>query len=128
MEAIAAIVLIVVVVLVLLGLTIFRFGLSLFQTGKPEEPGADPEGALRYPIPTGQDPAVVMTALRRAGFTAEPRLHKNDDAIVIMRADGQPPDREEVRSVLVGARNTDVDGSLNVPQEAVTFADESRGR
>jgi hypothetical protein len=77
---------------------------------------------LRYQVPPGQDPAVVINALRQAGFEASPDSEPGPSSpIVIVGApDGGEPDREAVRATLVLANGTNI-----VPEES---DDAERGR
>jgi hypothetical protein len=59
--------------------------------------------SLRYQVPPGQDPAVVLAALRSAGYTATADDRGlGDKALLITGPDGDEPDREAVREVLAG--------------------------
>jgi hypothetical protein len=86
---------------------------------------------LRYQIPPGQDPALVLNALHRAGYDASPDSEPvpSSPIVIIGESDGDEPDREAVRATLV-----QVDGSNINPEDSgavergrVLFADEKPG-
>lgn len=77
---------------------------------------------LRYQVPPGQDPAVVITALRRAGYNASPDSEPGPSSpvVIVGAPDGGEPDREAVRATLTLANGTNI-----VPEES---GDAERGR
>ena len=81
---------------------------------------------LRYEVPPGQDPALVLAGLRRAGYDASADSEPGPSSpMVIIGATGGAPDREAVRRTLA-----DLDGTNIVPEESgpvrtpVRFVDE----
>jgi hypothetical protein len=69
---------------------------------------------LRYEVPPGQDPAVVVAGLRQAGYDASADSEPGPSSpIVIIGATGGAPDREDVRR-----RLADLDGTNVVPEES----------
>ena len=88
----------------------------------------DDRSTLRYEVPEGQDPAVVLAGLRQAGYDASADSEPGPSSpIVIIGAHGGGPDREAVRRTL-----TDLDGTNVVPEESgqvqrsrVRFSDEA---
>jgi hypothetical protein len=77
---------------------------------------ADERPTLRYRIPAGQDPALVLAGLRRAGYDASADSEPGPSSpIVIIGATGGAPDREAVRRALA-----DIDGTNVVPEESGT--------
>jgi hypothetical protein len=69
---------------------------------------------LRYAVPPGQDPAVVLAGLRQAGYDASADSEPGPSSpIVIIGATGAEPDREDVRRTL-----RDLDGTNIVPNES----------
>jgi hypothetical protein len=84
---------------------------------------ADPEvETLRYAVPTGQDPAVLSTALLQQGFeaTSEPAPHGHD--LLIACHAGQ---RDRIREVIARTDTASMEGPgprLDVGR--VRFADE----
>jgi xanthine/CO dehydrogenase XdhC/CoxF family maturation factor len=83
---------------------------------------------LRYALPPGQDPALVVAELRRAGYEVSPDSEPGPSSpIVIIGTHDGEPDREAVRRALA-----DIDGTNIVPGESgkaqrqqVRFVDES---
>lgn len=57
---------------------------------------------LEYSVPTGQDPAVILAALERAGFTAGVDPHGAHQVVMVKCPDGPEQVRSEVRA-LIGA-------------------------
>jgi hypothetical protein len=60
--------------------------------------------SLRYRVPEGQDPAVVLSSLRAAGYVAAADdLGGGNSGLLVSSPDGAAPDREAVRAVIVGS-------------------------
>lgn len=78
---------------------------------------------LEYAVPTGQDPAVIIAALEKAGYTATADPNHVHQLLRVACPSGLDRQREQVRTVIESASVTAVrDG---VPIEAdVQFADE----
>lgn len=78
---------------------------------------------LEYAVPTGQDPAVIIAALEKAGYTATADPNHAHQLLRVACPSGLDRQREQVRTVIESASVTAVrDG---VPIEAdVQFADE----
>lgn len=79
---------------------------------------------LRYHVPQGHDPAVVLAALHREGFEAIPDTedaHRND--ILIPCQEGADRHREHVRAVIGDVDRINFEGD-RAPVGAVRFADE----
>lgn len=88
-----------------------------------EELHSDDVPTLEYVVPPGQDPAVILAALERAGFTAAADPHHAHQRVLIACPEGLDRQRAHVRSVIESASVTaPQDG---VPVEAdVQFVDE----
>lgn len=81
------------------------------------EPGAH---KVTYAVPTGQDPAVLVAALSRAGFTSVGDLEHGAELLLV---ECEPEDRAQVRDVLEHVSRTGFDGApMRVGH--VTFEDE----
>lgn len=114
------------IVLVLAVIALKRFGRREVQRSDRLQNADRP--TLRYEVPPGQDPAVVVAGLRQAGYDASPDSEPGPSSpIVIIGATGGDPDREAVRRTLA-----DLDGTNVVPEESgrvqrsrVRFVDES---
>lgn len=76
---------------------------------------------LEYLVPTGQDPAVILTALERAGYTATVDPHHAQQLMLIACRGGLEHDRETVRSAIESA-------SVTAPQDGIPVAAEVRFR
>ena len=73
---------------------------------------ADETPTLEYAVPTGQDPAVILAALERAGYTATADPHHAYQRVLIACPDGLDRQRARVRSVIESA-------SVTAPQDGV---------
>jgi hypothetical protein len=83
--------------------------------------------ALRYVVPPGQDPALVLTGLRNAGYDASADSEPGASSpIVIIGSTGGAPDREAVRRTLAHLDGTNIvpGESGSVAHRPVRFADE----
>jgi len=83
---------------------------------------------LRYEVPPGQDPAVVVNALTSEGYDASPDSEPGPSSpiVIIGRADGRAPDRNAVRATLTLLDETNIDPPTSGPVERgrVRFLDE----
>lgn len=82
---------------------------------------------LRYEVPAGQDPAMVLAGLRQAGYDASPDSEPGPSSpIVIIGAVHGAPDREAVRETLEHLDGTNIvpDESAPIPHHRVSFLDE----
>jgi hypothetical protein len=84
-----------------------------------------PERVLQYRVPEGQDPAVVTSALRIAGFECASDSEHNHHDIKILCPNGRDQDRSRVREVIAGVHATAIgeDNPAFVVAQ-VRFADE----
>jgi hypothetical protein len=79
---------------------------------------------LRYHVPSGDDPAAVLAALEREGYTATLSAAPAADDVLIPCHSGADRERAHVRSVIAHAA-VDMEGQPG--QRAVVFADEPGG-
>lgn len=118
-------------ILLLLALVLAAVALKRFSRANVEQSDrlqyAD-RPTLRYVVPPGQDPAVVVAELRKRGYDVSPDADPGPSSptVIIGTHEGEP-DREAVRRAL-----GDIDGTNIVPHESaqvqrqqVRFADES---
>ena len=114
MGAVLVPVLLVLIVLVIGAIAVKRF--TRAEIDHSDRLQADERPTLRYQIPAGQDPALVLAGLRRAGYDASADSEPGPSSpIVIIGATGGAPDREAVRRALA-----DIDGTNVVPEESGT--------
>jgi hypothetical protein len=126
MGAVLVPVILLLVVVVLVTVAIKRF--SRAEVEHSDRLQHADRATLRYQVPPGQDPAVVLSGLRSAGYDASADSEPGPSSpIVIIGSAHGDPDREEVRRTLAG-----IDGTNVVPAESgevqrsrVRFADES---
>ncbi len=126
MGAVFVPVLLLIVVLVLAALAVKRF--TAREVQHSDRLQSDDRTTLRYEVPAGQDPAVVLTGLRRAGYDASADSEPGPSSpIVIIGARGGSPDREAVRRTLAELDGTNVVPGESAPVERsrVRFVDES---
>jgi hypothetical protein len=126
MGAVLVPVILIVIVLVAGAIALKRFGRA--QVAHSDRLQNADRPTLRYEVPPGQDPALVLAGLHQAGYQASADSEPGPSSpIVIIGAGGGAPDREEVRRTL-----SDLDGTNIVPEESgqveryrVRFMDES---
>ncbi len=125
MAAVLVPVILLLVAIVLVGLAIKRFSRAQVEHSDRLQYADRP--TLRYQVPPGQDPAVVLSGLRSAGYDASADSEPGPSSpIVIIGSTHGDPDREEVRRTLAA-----IDGTNVVPAESgqvqrsrVRFVDE----
>jgi hypothetical protein len=87
----------------------------------PAEPGIE---TLRYRVPQGQDPAVIMSKLDRGGYTATLDETGGDKYLAIACPDGQANDRPAIRSIIDSAHTTAIDSGADFDPGRASFEDE----
>jgi hypothetical protein len=88
--------------------------------GAPTDPRME---TLRYHVPDAQDPTVLISALDRAGYTADLDDVAGEKHLVIACPAGRDRERARVRSVLGDSDRTSLEGPEFNPGK-VTFEDE----
>jgi hypothetical protein len=78
---------------------------------------------LEYVVPTGEDPAIVLAALDRAGYTAGVDSHGPHQLVLVKCPDGVDASRAQVRSVIESAGVTTPKVEVRA-HPAVQFRDE----
>jgi hypothetical protein len=112
MGAVFVPVILLIIVIVAAAIAVKRFGSREVQHSDRLQNADRP--TLRYEVPPGQDPAVVLAGLRQAGYDASADSEPGPSSpIVIIGGHGGDPDREEVRRTLA-----DLDGTNVVPEES----------
>jgi hypothetical protein len=118
-------VIMLLIVLVLASMALKRFsGRQVAQSDRLQN--AD-RPTLRYAVPPGQDPALVVAELTKAGYDASPDSEPGpSSATVIIGSHGGEPDRESVRQTLARIDGTNIVASESEPvqRDHVRFADE----
>jgi hypothetical protein len=121
----ALFILLIAVVALIVGAYVL-FGTGLFKSSQAgvQKPAAQQEGRsqLRYLVPPGQDPAVLVAALSQAGIQASEDVHFTPQGPTIVVA--EPADREQVRRVLAQTPHTSMDDPARRGDE-VRFLDEA---
>jgi hypothetical protein len=72
------------------------------------------EERLEYDVPPGQDPTVVLLALKRAGYHVAPANSPHHHAVEILCPSGADRERDKVRAVIGQTRSTAGGGSSRV--------------
>ena len=125
MGAVLVPVIMLVIVIALAAVAIKRFSRANVEHSDQLQYADRP--TLRYVVPTGQDPALVVAELRKAGYDVSPDADPGPSSpVVIIGSHDGEPDREAVRQTLA-----DIDGTNIVPNESapvqrdrVRFVDE----
>jgi hypothetical protein len=127
MAAVLVPVILLVVALVLVAVALKRFGRREIQHSDHLQNADRP--TLRYEVPSGQDPAVVLAELRRAGYDASPDSEPGPSSplVIIGTTTGNAPDREQLRAALdrVDSTNIDPEVASSVHRTPVRFMDEA---
>jgi hypothetical protein len=107
--------------------------IALKQFGRRETQHSDrlqnaDRPTLRYEVPQGQDPAVVLHELRKAGYdvSADSEPGPSSPVLIIGTPGGAAPDREELRSTLdrLDSANIDPSADMALDRPSVRFMDE----
>lgn len=118
-------ILIVVIVLALAVGAMYLVRPHLRERQRVDEVLADPRTpTLEYAVPTGQDPAVILAALHRAGYTATVDPHGSHQVVIIECPAGVDAERGDVRAVIESADVTAPDDGAPV-DAVVRFRDET---
>lgn len=115
-------ILVLVLIVLLIGALVL-WGTGTFKSaeaGEVEPEDVEAGRALRYDVPRGQDPAVVLVALEHAGVEAWPDPHRPGRAIVIP-CEGHRDVRDRARAAIEGARSTSLDGPPTLDPRPVRF-------
>lgn len=111
------------VIIVLIAGVVF-FGYTSAKAGKEGEAGVDPRVEhLSYPVPDGQDPAVLMAALTEAGYDAASEVVEGKPHVVVACPAGRDRERAHVRQVIRDTGTTGMTGTPFEPEQVV-FQDE----
>jgi hypothetical protein len=115
---------IVLGIILLLVVVVAVFATAARGINQRKEVIEDPDvETLTYRVPPGQEPAAVVTALQRHGFTANADPVSGGHDVVVACLEGRNAQRAEVRSIIAGAGGGDGEPSpVDVPP--VRFADE----
>jgi hypothetical protein len=92
--------------------------------GKADRLESPQTETLTYTLPPGQDPAVVLAALERDGFTALSPVTGGRPQVIVECPNGRERNREPVRRALEGAGTTGFEGEP-LDTHGVQFDDES---
>jgi hypothetical protein len=126
MGAVLVPVLLIVLALVVGTIVVKRFGSAEVEHSDRLQNADRP--TLRYEVPPGQDPAVVIAALSGDGYDVSPDSEPGPSSpiVIIGRRGGGAPDREAVRASLTLLDETNIDPptSGSVERGRVRFLDE----
>jgi hypothetical protein len=126
MGAVLVPILLLLVVVVLGVLAVRRF--SRAEIHHSDRLQAEGRPTLRYEVPPGQDPALVLAGLREAGYdaSADSEPGPSSPVVIIGTTSGGAPDREDLRSLLrrIDDSNINPDDSQRLARPPVRFTDE----
>jgi hypothetical protein len=116
-----------VIIVVVVGIAaVKRFGSE--TNAQSDRLQAPDRPTLRYVVPPGQDPAVVVGALREAGYDASPDSEPGPSSpvVIVGATTGGGPDRDHVREVLTRLDQTNINPDDSAPLDLppVRFTDE----
>lgn len=118
-------ILIVLVLLVLAGAAMYVLRQHVRERQHVDEVLEDHRTpTLEYAVPTGQDPAVLLAALHRAGYTATVDPSGAHQIVTVACPAGVEREREPVRSVIESANVTAPDDGAPL-DVVVRFLDET---
>jgi hypothetical protein len=92
------------------------------QTSIEQEP---PTSSLLYPVPPGQDPALLVSTLESHGYPAVAEIDAAGQTLHISCPEGRDRDRERVRQLLEGVDTTAIDAGRPMHEHPVRFRDEA---
>jgi len=114
----------VLVLAVLLGVAAYVVREHIARRERVDDVLLDPRTpTLDYEVPTGQDPAVLLGALEKEGYTATVDPHGAHQVVLVQCPGGLEAHREDVRSVIESANVTSVDDGIPLRVD-VRFRDE----
>jgi hypothetical protein len=126
MPFVLVLVLVVVVVVVIAFLALTRGGAAGRwgrERAAAHEELAGPASTLDYEVPAGQDPALLVAALREEGYEAAPDPHRTN-LLHIECPSGPDRERSRVRATLGAVRSTAIDAGAPMDPGPVRFVDE----
>jgi hypothetical protein len=85
---------------------------------------SDHSAALEYDVPTGEDPAVILTALELAGYTATVETRHPHQRVLIAYTGDREAARDRIRPVIERAGVATPHEHAPVHTRTVRFADE----
>ncbi len=124
MGIVVAAILAVLAIAVIAYIAVIVLGARASAAADGGEPADAPHTeVLRYDVPDGQDPVVVVSALRKAGYDPATDLVEGSTTVVVPCPSGADRERARVREVIAGASETTLEGPEFDPGR-VTFEDE----
>ncbi len=116
----------VLTALIVLGVAVFFVVRSVGSATRGGRAVVDSgEDHLRYVVPAGQDPPILLSALDRAGYDAAVEVVDGHRQVVVRCPAGSDAERARVRSVIGSTHSTGLEGEDFHPGEVV-FVDEHR--
>ncbi len=117
----------VLMALIVIGVAVFFVTRSVGSATRGGRAVTDPqEDHLRYVVPSGQDPPVLLAALGGEGYDAATELVDGHHQVVVRCPAGRDAERAHVRAVIGSAHSTGLEGENFDPGDVV-FADEHPG-
>jgi hypothetical protein len=79
---------------------------------------------LLYPVPPGQDPALLVSTLESHDYPSVAEIDGAGQTLHISCPDGRDRDREHVRKLIEGVDTTAIDAGRPMQEHGVRFRDE----
>lgn len=97
------------------------------KVSKSADTADDPRvDSLYYVVPTGQDPTVLVAAMKEAGYESSADTKDGAIHLVVNTPAGRDRERPKVRQAIASASKTSLDGPSFDPGRIV-FTDEQEG-
>jgi hypothetical protein len=123
MEIAIGLLLVLLVVAVAAPVMAGKGGRRAAEAAETGAPGAAEKRPLRYRVPDGQDPAVLMATLEQAGYSTALDEEAGAKNLLIGGPNGREPDRAGVRELIQEADLTSMEGR-SIGNGRVVFEDE----
>ena len=123
--AISGAILVGIIILAIVGFVVItRVTVKMSNTaGSAEDPRVE---SLYYPVPHGQDPVVLVAAMKDAGYESSADTKEGQIYLVVNTPAGRDRERPKVRQMIASASHTSLEGPEFDPGRVV-FADEQQG-
>lgn len=122
--AISGAILVGIIILAIVGFIVVTR--ATVKVSKTADSADDPKvESLYYVVPTGQDPTVLVNAMRQAGYESSADTKEGAIHLVVNTPSGRDRERPKVRQLIASASQTSLEGPSFDPGRIV-FTDEQR--
>ncbi|HEU5045024.1 MAG TPA: hypothetical protein VFT75_12910 [Nocardioidaceae bacterium] len=123
--AISGAILVGIIILAIVGFVVITR--ATVKVSKSADSADDPRvDSLYYPVPHGQDPVVLVAAMKEAGYESSADTKDGQIFLVVNTPAGRDRERPKVRQVIASASHTSLEGPEFDPGRIV-FVDEQQG-